>query len=450
MPDTKTKCMVIGLDGVSQTLLSDYMEKGYLPNLKRIISGGYKLNQMDASVPDVSSTSWTSFMTGVNPGEHGIFGFMELSPNSYRMVFPNSKDVRGPAIWEILAQNSNGKSSTLHGRFKGNLNGPLKSIVLNIPQTYPAEPMNGILTAGFVCPDLKKGTYPETAYNYLKSIGFLSDVDSNKAVENPPAFFDEVFLALEKRAAAYEHFFANEEWSLFIGVITETDRLHHFFFDAAYDAGHRYHEVFVRFYRKMDEVIGKLFDRFMEKTGGKGLFMTMSDHGFTVLRQEVYINVLLRQKGFLKLNSHKEYYEQIDAGTKAFCMDPARIYVNLEGKYPLGCVKAGERDSVVSEIKSALEALTDESGKPVIKSVYSNSELYSGPSAGKGPDLVCIANDGFDLKSTLKKEQVFGKGPFSGMHTRHDAHCIMPSGMDAGKRLHIEDLAGLILGHFAN
>ena len=54
-------------------------------------------------------------MTGVNPGEHGIFGFMDLSPNSYKMVFPNSRDVYEPTIWEMLGQTVNGKNSTEEG-----------------------------------------------------------------------------------------------------------------------------------------------------------------------------------------------------------------------------------------------------------------------------------------------------------------------------------------------
>lgn len=444
------KCLVIGLDGVSQALVSDYIEKGYLPNLKEILSKGYKLHQMDASIPDVSSTSWTSFMTGVNPGEHGIFGFMDLMPNSYKMFFPNSRDIKAPAVWDMLGGTVNGRTSTLYEHYRDKLNKPLRSIVLNIPQTYPAQTLNGILTAGFVCPDLKKGTYPDTAYNYLNSIGYLSDVDSSKAVNHRDAFFEEIFLALEKRAAAYEYFFKNESWDMFIGVITETDRLHHFFFDAARDITHSNHEVFISFYKAMDEIIGKLFNLFMEQTNGKGLFMTMSDHGFTVLKQEVYINSLLKEKGFLKLNNQKEYFEQVDAGTKAFSMEPARIYVNLEGKYPLGSVKASDKKQVLTELKNMLESLTDSSGSHVIRTVHESSGLYHGQCSGKGPDLVCLANDGYDLKSAFKKDSVFGKGTFTGMHTQYDAHCILPAGIDIKSRLHIENLAGIILEHFIN
>ena len=226
--NVNSKCLVIGLDGVSQTLLKDYMGKGYLPNLKEILLREYRLNQMDASIPDVSSTSWTSFMTGVNPGEHGIFGFMDLTPNSYKMFFPNSRDVKGPAVWNMLGGTVNGRTSTLYESYRDKLNKPLRSIVLNIPQTYPALALNGILTAGFVCPDLKKGTRPDTAYNYLNSIGYLSDVDSSKAVNHRDAFFEEIFLALEKRAQAYEYFFKNEPWDMFLQLVQACSLNHKF------------------------------------------------------------------------------------------------------------------------------------------------------------------------------------------------------------------------------
>jgi predicted AlkP superfamily phosphohydrolase/phosphomutase len=321
---------------------------------------------------------------------------------------------------------------------------------MNIPQTYPAQPLNGILTAGFVCPDFRKGTYPESAYAYLNSMGYLSDVDSTKAVDQQDAFFRELFLALEKRAEAFEHFLTHEPWDLFIGVITETDRLHHFFFNAARDAQNPRHEVFRSFYQKMDELVGRLFTRFMELTDGKGLFLTLSDHGFTVLKQEVYINAWLRQQGLLTLDPDREYYEQIAPGTQAFAMDPARIYVNLENKYPRGTVKASAKNEVIARMRTALESFSDENGNPVIKAVHDGSDLYQGHARDRAPDLVCLPHDGFDLKGTLKKPEVFGKGHFTGMHTRSDAHCILPGTVQPGERLHIEDLASIMLDHIAS
>lgn len=446
--DPSNKVFVLGIDGAPQTLLSEYMAEGVMPNLKKILSGGYSLHQMDASIPDVSSTSWTSFMTGVNPGEHGIYGFMELAPNTYRMTFPNYASIKAPALWDMIGGTSGAKSSTLAEKFKGRVPNDLRSIVLNMPETFPAPRLNGVLTAGFVCPDLKKGTYPDSAYEYLRSINYIMDIEASNASDKPDAFFDEALLALNKRAEAFTHFMDKERWDLFIGVVTETDRLHHFFFDAARDKAHKYHERFVFFYSRMDDMIGRVFERFMDATGGQGLFMTMSDHGFAPIRKEVYLNRLFVEKGLLTLDPAREYFEQIGQGSKAFVMDPGRIYINLEGRYPGGAVAASEKNAVANEIKTLLLDLKDSDGNAVIKRVFEAAELYSGPEAGRAPDLVAVGNDGFDIKGNIKKPEVFGTSHFRGMHTRHDAHCVLPSGAAIPERLHIENLAGIILERF--
>ena len=106
------KVLIIGIDGVPYSLLNTYMEKDIMPNLKKILSQGYTLHQMNASIPDISSVSWTSFNTGVNPGEHGIYGFTDLKPDSYSLYFPNSKDIKAPTFWEILGKTGH-KTSTL-------------------------------------------------------------------------------------------------------------------------------------------------------------------------------------------------------------------------------------------------------------------------------------------------------------------------------------------------
>jgi len=449
LPESRDKkCLAVGLDGVSTGLMTEYMKRGLMPRVKEILASGFGLHEMDASIPDVSSTSWASFLTGANPGEHGIYGFMDLRPGAYSMYFPSYSHIDAPSIWDIIGNTAGDKSSTLADSYRGRFPKPLRSVVMNIPETYPASPMNGILTAGFVCIDLQKGTYPASAYDYLKGIDYRSDVDAAKAVSDPEGFFDEVDYVLDKRMEAFEHFMDGEPWDLFIAVITETDRIHHFFFDAAFDETHKYHGRFVDFYKKLDTMIGALFTRFHDLTGGGGLFMTMSDHGFTELKKEVYINTLFQDRGLLYLDESRDYFEQIEAPTKAFAMEPARIYINREGKYPRGAVSVSETSAVIDEVKSALNSLTYE-GQKVIKEIYDNSALYSGPCAQVGPDLVCLANNGFDLKSSFKKTDLFGNGRFTGMHTRHDAHSILPESVAPAKRLHIESLATIILDYFS-
>ena len=68
---------VIGLDGVGLPLVQDLIGRGIMPNLARLVAGG-TLAPMRSSIPTISSVSWTGFMTGKNPGKHGIYGFTDM------------------------------------------------------------------------------------------------------------------------------------------------------------------------------------------------------------------------------------------------------------------------------------------------------------------------------------------------------------------------------------
>src|SRR5437868_4499542 len=78
------KVVLLGLDGTPYTLLEKFCADGTMPNMARVKAAG-TLRQMDVSIPEVSSTSWTCFYTGMNPAQHGIFGFLDLQPNSYKI-----------------------------------------------------------------------------------------------------------------------------------------------------------------------------------------------------------------------------------------------------------------------------------------------------------------------------------------------------------------------------
>jgi len=444
----RKRCVVIGLDGVPWTLLQKYLKQGLLPNLQAILGDGNRLLQMDASLPDISSVSWASFLTGVNPGEHGIFGFMDLKPHSYDLCFPDSGSIKAPVIWDILGKTLNGRQSSLSRKFSGKFKRAYRSIILNIPQTNPASPMNGVLVAGFVALDLKKAVYPDSAYRVLDSMGYVIDVDATLARDRKDLFLKSLFESLEKRKRAFNHFFAEEDWDLCIAAFTETDRLHHFFFDAAYDENHPFYPVFVDFYQRLDQYLGELYSRFGAREKG-GRFIILSDHGFAEIKREVYVNAFLRREGFLKLKKEGDFFDGIEAPTRAFALDPCRVYLNTRERFPRGGVRESEREGLIGEITASLRQLKDESGAPVMQAVYRAEAIYTGDETKRGPDLVCMPHPGFDLKGLLKEERVFGKRHFTGMHTRRDAHCVVPDTIPFKGRPHIEDMAGIILNFFA-
>ncbi|MDI6891208.1 MAG: alkaline phosphatase family protein [Thermodesulfovibrionales bacterium] len=295
------------------------------------------------------------------------------------------------------------------------------------------------MTSGFVALDLKKATYPEEAYNYLNSIGYRIDVNANLARDNIPAFFDDLSITFEKRKEAIRHFFQTKDWQIFIGTITETDRLHHFFFHNALNDG-EFHEAFIDFYKKLDMFLGKMYEKAMKENA---LFLTCSDHGFTPIKTEVYLNKWLMEEGYLEITVKEKGIETITETSKAFCLDPSRIYIHLNGKYPRGSVKDSEYQEIRNAPAQKLKTLSF-NGEKVVKEVYFKEDIFKGPYAEKGPDIYVLPNYGFDLKGAFNRESVFGTTHFKGMHTHDDAHLFISHKHHNNNSFKIEDIAGIV------
>jgi predicted AlkP superfamily phosphohydrolase/phosphomutase len=416
------RSIVIGLDGTPYTLLRRFVDEGVMPHAAELVQRGTLL-QMDTSIPDISSVAWTSFMTGAGPGRHGIYGFLDLAPASYKIFFPNSKHIKADKLWDVAGRS---------GR---------RSVVINVPSTYPAQPLNGVLIAGFVAVDLNKATYPQDLVPKLRDMDYRIDVDARKVQRSHDALMEDILKTLERRIEVLLHLFDKEQWDLFVGVITETDRLQHFFMDAAPEPGHPYHSAFVEFYRRVDGFLGAIAERLRGET-----LIIMSDHGFTPIVKQVYLNRWLADNGYLKLKDTPKSIEDIEAGSVAFALDPGRIYINVRGKYPLGTVDPGGARSLAGEIKRGLAEISD-GGVPVVKAIYERDDLYSGPCIDAAPDLCLQSVYGYDLKGAVHKKDLMDREVFTGMHTQDDStfYINLPSASLTGARPNIVDVAPTVL-----
>ncbi|OHC05786.1 MAG: hypothetical protein A2Z57_00455, partial [Planctomycetes bacterium RIFCSPHIGHO2_12_39_6] len=295
-----------------------------------------------------------------------------------------------------------------------------RSIVINVPSTYPASEMNGILIAGFVAIDLARASFPNSIVPTLKEMGYKIDVETQLIHESKDKLFDDLFLTLEKRTQAILHFMKNEVWDLFIGIFTETDRLHHFFWEFAERNDPKYSPLFLDYYKKIDASIGKIMEYIDDNT----TLILLSDHGFCTLQQEVYINHWLKEEGLLNFKTAppKSLFH-IGDGSKAYCMDPGRIYINLKGREPNGCVEPGNdyeqlRDTIISRLIKLKDPATQTN---IIDRIHKREEIYHGKYFDRAPDLVIEPKHGYDLKGAIYKEALLRKGNFSGMHTYDDA-----------------------------
>ena len=423
----KPRVCVIGLDGVPYSMIEDLAQKGVMPNMDKLIQSGH-LHKMKASLPEISSVSWTNFMTGTNPGTHGIFGFTDLKENTYDLRFPNFLDVKADTFWDKL------------GEMKK------MSVVINQPSTYPARKINGILISGFVAIEMAKAVSPLALKDPLEKLGYQIDIDTFKAREDHEFLWKDLARTLEGRQKAFDSLWETD-WDYFEIVITGTDRLQHFLWSAYEDENHFYHTNFLDYYRQLDKFIEKVVNAFTTNTNGDDGLYLLSDHGFAKIEQEVYLNVLLEQEGYLSFetDSPKDLSE-ISATSRVFTMDPNRIYLNVKDRFPNGSVDVSEKQDLKKELAEKLKKL-EYSGRRVVREVFDTEEIYSGPHVASGPDLIILSEYGFDLKGSVKKKEVFGRSNLQGMHTWDDA--FFWANMKKGEDLSISDLSSIIMENFA-
>ena len=420
----KPRACVIGLDGVPFDLIRTLAADGVMPAMQRLISRGH-LARMKASLPEISSVSWTSFMTGENPGMHGIFGFTDLREHSYQIRFPNFLDVKVPTVWDKLGARG------------------FKSIVINQPSTYPARKLEGAMVSGFVAIDIARAVYPLSHLAALEKMNYEIDLDTQRARSDHSYLWQALdsTLAAGRRALAY---FWPQDWNFFEFVVTGTDRLHHYLWDALQPSNPD-HSKFLDYYRKVDAVIDQVANDYERSTGGiDGLYL-LSDHGFTGIVQEVHLNTWLEQSGYLRFDGGRTQLRELGPGTRAFGLDPNRIYLNTKGWFPRGTVQKGDRNALKNEITAGLKQL-EHSGRKVVREVFDGEQIYAGPQAPNGPDLIVLAERGFDFKGSVGSPEIFGRSDLQGMHTWDDA--FFWSARQPSPELAISDLAGLISREF--
>lgn len=421
----KKQVLVIGLDGFSYTLANRLMDEGIMPNFKALVEEG-SFSQMDSIYPTVSNVAWTSYQTGKNPGKFGIYGFAELTPD-LDLYIPNSTNCKSKTIQEIISEN--GK----------------RVISLGIPGTYPPRPINGITVGGFLSPTLEKAVYPASILPELQKTGYMVDINPMKARESLDFFKEENLKVFDGRVKTLFNLWDSQEWDLFTIHFMDTDRMGHFMYRYLdpEEAGSENAEYYIRFFKKIDEMIGAV----RKKLDDNITLVILSDHGFCRIKKEVQMNRWLQDRGYLVFStppSHDLDFEAISPESKAFALVPGKIYLMREERWKGGRVTDSEYEGLRDEIIRKLEEF-NKAGDPVCKKVLKKEDAISGPYLDNAPDIIIDPHDGYDLKAGLKKSLIFETGPLSGMHTYYDAMLYLQNSKYLPKRPVVYDLPATIL-----
>jgi len=279
------KVLCLGFDGATLDLIQPWVDAGKLPTFKRVMDSG-SFGELESVIQPCSAQAWTSFMTGKNPGKHGIFGFRKQLPGSYRHEFVNGGMVASQKIWDILSES--GK----------------QVVVMNVPLTYPPSPVNGCLVSGMDTPGTDSNfTYPPELKQELMEVtngqyvitvhlgGYLtSDRKREKAVQK-------LLHMAEQRTTAALHFLKTRSWDFAAVKYDIPDQAHHYFWKYMNRDGEgRFDHAIYRVYLKLDEIL----DRFLKEMDDRTVLILVSDHGGGPHSGKVvYVNEWLRRQGLL-------------------------------------------------------------------------------------------------------------------------------------------------------
>lgn len=225
--------------------------------------------------------------------------------------------------------------------------------------------------------------------------GFQEDHKArSEGVFRDDEFLQQAGFVLEERLALLEYAIQNYDDGLLFFYFSSSDLQSHMFWWTPEDPhptrtppeAVRFFQHVQQLYRKLDQVIGDLNDRY----GSRATIMVMSDHGFANFGRQFNLNSWLRDSGYLGPSECTSIMDDVDWGqTRAYGMGINGLYLNLKGRERDGIVEPGEeQENLLRELSARLEAVRDVNGRQVIRSVYRADQVYSGDATELSPDLI--------------------------------------------------------------
>ena len=436
------RLVIIGLDGAGFNHLDPILRSGEVPGFIRLFESG-AASDCISTIPPLTPPAWSTLLTGVNPGKHGVFDFIQPDESgAFRMVD---------------ARFRRRKTFIDHAR-----ESEIRAVSLLVPYTFPPDPQTtGLMISGLGTPSAESDFIRPHSFRdvLLADFPFLREVDPTKdqtletlhhrLIENTTSLVD-----LARRAMR-----DLPDWGILFAVFQATDLVPHFFsrfFDPAHpdfqpdgpDVPDDFRESLRRVYRAIDPFVGECLDA-VGREGG--WVILVSDHGSEPLMgaigKDAFLARWLEERGYLATTGEKgrvrraalaemgsvanrllylarrytphgvrnavnvllgrrkeditsrltaiPFMEDIVwERTRAFCAPGGYgvgLYINREGDFPHGIVpKGAEYYRLRDEIRSQLESLQIAPGVPLFNRVLSRDDALWGPAVGLAPDLLLM------------------------------------------------------------
>jgi predicted AlkP superfamily phosphohydrolase/phosphomutase len=242
---------------------------------------------------------------------------------------------------------------------------------------------------------------------------------------------DDQFLALcdsilETRERLLMHHLGRFQEGILASVFDSLDRVQHMFWRDRPD-------IVDDWYVKLDALVGRVKTRLSETGRDQVKLVVVSDHGFTDLDYKVHLNRWLVERGYLSTtaegassggNGQGRLQDADWSKSQAYAIGLNSLYLNLAGREGRGSVSPAQRDAVVNQLRQDLLDWKGTDGRAVVANVYQQSDVFDGPLAAYGPDLVVGYAPGYRASA----ETGLGKWDQTCIEPNHDHwgadHCI--------------------------
>lgn len=438
----RTRLAVVGWDGVDLALLGPWIAQGRLPNVARLVAEGVR-GRLASPLPANSFTSWTTFFTGLEPGRHGVYGFLDVEPKALARRAHALDRLDAPPLWDVLAAQG------------------VSTGVVNLPNTYPPEAPRGFMVSGILTPEERVYAAPAALEADLRArfAAYRVDASSEGVAEGEAGdaeFLRRVRESERARASLALDLLDREAPEAFVVVFTGTDRLLHRMWRRVEEARgegpvHADADAIRAFFAELDAFLGALRARL-----GEGASLALvSDHGFGPRRLTLRLNRWLADEGHLALRGpspgarlrgvalaamgsasrvvravglarlrrlapvaralgpldraftrlgDRDWAERVRAivpgvdwrRTRAYLGGAAEegVRINLRGREALGVVAPGrEYEALRASLIAGLAALrAPASGAPLFTGVHPREKVFEGPRLESAPDIVLETN----------------------------------------------------------
>ena len=413
-----SRVILIAWDGADWRILDPLLERGDLPNLQALIDRGQK-SVLKSTVPTHSWAAWPSFLTGVDPADHGVYDILETVPGTHKAY---------PVTYKSIKERTFLADLTAAGK---------QQLLLDIPLTFPPPDITGNLIAGGVLPKSRSVSYPADLQETLQKAGLewpingMSWTTYRQPARRLPgrgarghrqADQGQRVADGQHRVGPVRHGLGERRPHAALPVELRRPRPsrlreEHHHRDRRQDAQH------LQAARRRDRLVPS-------RSKPDDLILFISDHGFQSCTRALHMDHLLHQFGYLEFSASNAIFGPMQWGpvrnvarkvydllglhgkvslpqsvnwakTKAYTTIRSTgegVSINLAGRDVDGIVDPADFEKVRGEVMDRLASFVDpKTGKKPVKAIYKREDVFKGKHADTAPDILMEPNEGYSL-----------------------------------------------------